>query len=160
MSGAAIIEGTGNALNNTLIGNASANSLSGLAGNDILRGGAGNDTLTGGAGVDVFWFDTAANATTNKDTITDFVTGADKLQFSVSVLTALGAVGQFTATDARFWSSATGVAHDLDDRLIYNTATGVLSYDSDGTGAVAAVQLELVGAIKHPALVAADIWVA
>ena len=96
---------------------------------------------------------------TNKDTITDFVSGTDKLQFSVSVLSALGASVQFVAADARFWSSATGVAHDLDDRLIYNTATGALSYDSDGTGAVAAVQLEVLGATTHAALVATDIWV-
>ena len=110
--------------------------------------------------MDTFWFDTAANSATNIDTHTDFVSGTDKLQFSVSVLTAQGVIGQFTVTDARFWSSATGVAHDLDDRLIYDTASGVLSYDSDGRGAVAAVQLELLGATTHPVLVATDIWVA
>ena len=52
------------------------------------------------------------------------------------------------------------MAHDLDDRLLYNTAMGVLSYDSDGTGAVAAVQLELLGATTHPGLAATDLWVA
>ena len=72
----------------------------------------------------------------------------------------MGATGQFVVADTRFWSSATGVAHDLDDRLIYNTASGILSYDSDGTGAVAAVQLELLGATTHPGLAATDLWVA
>ena len=42
--GTAIINGTGNALNNTLAGNAGANILNGLAGVDKLSGGLGNDT--------------------------------------------------------------------------------------------------------------------
>ena len=150
---------TGSGLVDTLTGGTGNDTVLGGAGNDMLIGKAGNDSLTGGAGSDTFWFDTAANATTNRDTITDFVSGTDKLQFSVSALTALGTIGQFIANDPRFWSSATGVAHDLDDRLIYNTASGILSYDSDGTGAVAAVQLELLGAAKHPTIVSTDIFI-
>lgn len=46
------INGTGNALNNTITGNVAANVLSGLAGNDTLDGGLGNDTIIGGAGDD------------------------------------------------------------------------------------------------------------
>jgi Ca2+-binding RTX toxin-like protein len=42
--GAALINGTGNALANTLIGNAASNILDGLAGADTMKGGAGNDT--------------------------------------------------------------------------------------------------------------------
>lgn len=53
LSGAAIIDGTGNALNNTLTGNAEANVLLGLLGNDNLYGGAGNDSLEGGDGNDL-----------------------------------------------------------------------------------------------------------
>lgn len=52
LTGTAAINGTGNALANTLTGNAAANILSGEAGNDTLLGGAGADTLLGGAGVD------------------------------------------------------------------------------------------------------------
>lgn len=160
---------TGNGAINTLLGNDGIDTLLGLAGNDIIdggngndiiRGGAGNDTLTGGADADTFWFDTTANATTNKDNITDFATGIDKLQFSVSVLTALGANGQFIVNDSRFWSSTTGVAHDTDDRLIYNTVTGALSYDSNGNVAGGAVIIEVLGTATHPALVATDMWVA
>ncbi|WP_353643017.1 calcium-binding protein [Mesorhizobium sp. WSM2239] len=46
------INGTGNALNNTLVGNSGNNVLSGGGGNDYMVGGAGNDTLNGGAGND------------------------------------------------------------------------------------------------------------
>ncbi len=55
------INGTGNALANTITGNSGANVLRGLdgddelfgrTGNDILQGGNGDDILTGGAGAD------------------------------------------------------------------------------------------------------------
>ena len=48
----AAINGTGNAVANTLIGNAAANLLAGLAGADTITSGDGNDTLDGGTGVD------------------------------------------------------------------------------------------------------------
>lgn len=44
LTGAAGIDGTGNAQANVLIGNTAANKLAGRAGNDTLRGGAGFDT--------------------------------------------------------------------------------------------------------------------
>jgi Ca2+-binding RTX toxin-like protein len=46
------LNGTGNALNNSITGNDGNNALSGLAGNDTLIGGVGNDTLNGGLGID------------------------------------------------------------------------------------------------------------
>jgi Ca2+-binding RTX toxin-like protein len=60
--GAASINGTGNALANTINGNSGTNTLMGGAGNDIINGGDGNDvihanqdndTVTGGLGNDV-----------------------------------------------------------------------------------------------------------
>ncbi len=53
LTGASAINGTGNAIANTLIGNDSGNVLSGLGGNDTLFGFAGNDTLDGNSGADV-----------------------------------------------------------------------------------------------------------
>ena len=52
LTGGAVIDGTGNSLNNILNGNAAANVLIGNAGNDTLNGGNGNDTLIGGVGND------------------------------------------------------------------------------------------------------------
>jgi hypothetical protein len=53
LTGTAAINGTGNALANSIVGNAAANILTGLDGNDILNGALGNDTLYGGNGDDI-----------------------------------------------------------------------------------------------------------
>ena len=47
------IDGTGNALNNTILGNNSSNIITGLGGADILDGKLGSDALYGGVGNDV-----------------------------------------------------------------------------------------------------------
>ncbi len=66
-----------------------AQTIHGLGGNDTIiggsaaddiYGGAGNDTLTGGAGADIFHF---LYNNTGTDTITDFVSGTDKLDIAV-----------------------------------------------------------------------------
>ena len=145
--GGAAINATGNELANRLTGNSADN---------VLIGGVGMDTLSGGGGSDTFWFNVVASPG-NRDTITDFVSGVDKLQFSVSALTALGATGQWSVNDARFWSSTTGLAHDADDRLIFNTTNRTLAYDSDGNGAGGAVVIETL--IGVASLAATDIWV-
>jgi len=57
LTGTTALDGSGNALDNTLTGNGAANTLSGLAGNDTLDGGAGADTLLGGTGSDTYVVD-------------------------------------------------------------------------------------------------------
>ncbi|MCC7425491.1 MAG: hypothetical protein IT557_01170 [Alphaproteobacteria bacterium] len=52
LSGAADIDGSGNALANTIIGNDGANILAGAGGDDVLIGGGGGDQLSGGDGAD------------------------------------------------------------------------------------------------------------
>ena len=140
-----------------LIGGSAGDTLTGNSSNNRLYGRGGNDTLTGGAGSDWFVFDTAPNATSNKDTITDFASGTDKLYFDHAIFAGL-TLGNLT-TDA-FWSGA-GVtaAHDATDRLIYNTTTGALYYDADGTGVTAAVQVALLGSTTHPTLAYDDFMV-
>lgn len=136
------INGAGNALANVLIGNAGNNVLDGGAGNDSLSsgngadrllGGVGNDTLTGGAGADVFVFNTALNASTNVDRITDFSVADDTIWLENGVLTALGAAGALAST--AFLRNTTGLAADAGDRLIYESDTGELYYDSNGSAA-------------------------
>jgi uncharacterized delta-60 repeat protein len=141
-----------------IVGNNGANTLTGTAFDDTLAGGLGNDTLSGGAGADRFVFNTLANTSRNRDTITDFQSGADTLQLSKSIYAALGSLGTLDAS--QFWSG-TGVTagHDADDRIIYNTATGALYYDADGAGGNAAVQIAILGTMTHPALAFSDIVV-
>lgn len=79
LTGTAAIDGTGNADSNTLIGNSAANRLDGGLGNDRIDGGAGNDQLWGGAGNDTFVYTSTHFGT---DTIKDFGTGFDVLEFS------------------------------------------------------------------------------
>jgi Ca2+-binding RTX toxin-like protein len=135
------LDGTGNTLNNTLTGNGSANVLSGGGGNDILDGASGNDSLTGGPGADTFAFTTPLNALRNVDTITDFVSGVDKLQLSSMIFREMGFSGS-PSSDAFFHAGS--AAHDVNDRILYHTDTGALSYDADGTGPLAAVQFALL----------------
>jgi Ca2+-binding RTX toxin-like protein len=48
-------------------------------------------------------------------------------------------------------------AHDASDRVIYNNKTGALSYDQDGTGAKAAVQIATLN--KNLKMTFADFFV-
>ena len=147
LTGLGVINGTGNSLANVMTGNNSANTLNGAAGNDTLNGGLGNDKLIGGlgkdilsgaAGNDTFVFNTTPNATNNIDTIKDYVVANDTIQLENSVFTALGTtVG--TLANAQFFIGT--AAHDANDHIIYNSATGALIYDANGNAAGQAVQI-------------------
>ncbi|WP_183154053.1 calcium-binding protein [Paracoccus siganidrum] len=69
----------GGAGNDMLFGGAGADRLIGGPGDDTLTGGAGADTLTGGAGADVFVFAKRSSVGLQRDTITDFGNGADRI---------------------------------------------------------------------------------
>ena len=71
-------------------GNINANTITGNDANNILNGGLGNDILTAGDGFDIFRFNTTPNSTSNRDLITDIVSGEDKLSFSRSIFSAFG----------------------------------------------------------------------
>lgn len=116
-----------------LYGNNAANSISGGAGNDIIKGFAGNDRLAGGTGADIFIFNTALNVATNVDTITDFNPVADTIWLENAIFTALAAAGMLAA--GTFRANTTGLAQDADDRIIYESDTGNLSYDGNGNAA-------------------------
>ncbi|HEX8669006.1 MAG TPA: matrixin family metalloprotease [Allosphingosinicella sp.] len=135
LTGRSAINGTGNALGNRLTGNSAANSLSGLGGGDKLFGGGGNDTLAGGTGADGFYFDTTLDATANFDKISDFAAVDDTVYLKRSIFTAFAADGTIAA--AAFYAGT--AAHDADDRILYDSASGKIFYDADGNGAGAAI---------------------
>ena len=152
LTGSGNIKGTGNAYNNKLTGNTGANTLDGGAGNDMLNGGVGKDMLTGGAGKDTFFFNAALSAA-NSDKINDFSVADDTVRMENAVFTGLKATG--TLAESAFYAGA--AAHDASDRIIYNKATGALSYDADGKGGTAAVQFATLA--KGLALTHADFMV-
>jgi uncharacterized repeat protein (TIGR02059 family) len=130
---------TGGSGNDVLWGSYGNDILIGGDGFDQLCGGLGTDTLTGGNGADWFIFKSNPYSGSNADTITDFTSGTDQLQFSKAIFIGAvnfkglsGAALGDLSSDA-FWSGA-GVttAHDADDRFIYNTTNGYLYYDNDG----------------------------
>ncbi|MDK9693206.1 MAG: hypothetical protein OEL19_03015 [Sulfurimonas sp.] len=140
--------------NDSLLGGAGNDSLTGSGGGDVLTGGAGNDNISGGAGADSFVFNAALNATTNKDTITDFVAVDDTIKLENAIFTKLTTTGVLNA--ANFVASSGGTAVDANDYVLYNTSSGVLSYDADGSGAGVAVAFALLGTSTHPTITAAD----
>jgi len=71
----------------------------------------------------------------NVDTIADFAHGTDRIALDDAAFTAIGGPGALNAN--AFFAGA--AAHDADDRIIYDQATGQLFYDADGNGAGAAV---------------------
>jgi Ca2+-binding RTX toxin-like protein len=143
LSGAGAINGTGrDGQNDILVGN---------SGNNILNGLFGNDVLIGGLGLDTFRFDTALNAAANKDMIIDFVAADDTIELENGIFTTLTTTGALAAS--LFKDIFTGTI-DTTDRILYNSSTGALSYDSDGSGANAAIQIATL--TTHPVLTNAD----
>jgi Ca2+-binding RTX toxin-like protein len=143
--------------------------LRGEAGNDVISrdfgsgelligGGAGNDTLIGGIGTspDRFAF-AEAPGSANADLIQRFETGFDWIELDRTAHANLGQSGRFAPGDARFFAGAGATSgQDASDRVIYNTSTGQLFYDADGSGGgVAQLIATLEGA---PALEAVHIF--
>lgn len=143
---------TGNDASNTLNGGAGHDTLIGADGNDILIGGPGNDILQGDAGADVFRFQAALNASSNVDSILDFGSGVDTIQLENALFGKLTALGELKA--ANFFAGEGGYAQDTNDFILYDTDTGNLSYDPDGSGSLAAVPF--VTLVGHPSISSAD----
>ena len=122
---------TGDSDANKFVGGGANDRLSGMGGDDTLLGGAGNDTLIGGTGADVFQFNQAPNAA-HADKINDFsVSDGDRICLIKNpVVYKELAVGALSAGAFHIGAQATSAEH----RVLYDSATGSLYYDADGTG--------------------------
>jgi Ca2+-binding RTX toxin-like protein len=118
-------------------GVAGADKLYGGSGNDLLDGGLGADILTGDAGADSFRFSTELGDG-NVDRIKDFNAASDLVLLDNSIFTQVGDDGVLAI--GSFHMSRAGVSHDADDRIIYDTDSGALYYDADGSGDIDAIQ--------------------
>jgi Ca2+-binding RTX toxin-like protein/methionine-rich copper-binding protein CopC len=138
---------TGSQFDDQLNGASGNDSLIGGAGNDTLSGGKGSDVLSGGADADTFRF----GGDTKTDHITDFVSGSDHIELDHTLFKALS-VGQLTDAQLAQGTAATTTSQ----HLIYDSASGNLWYDADGSGKVKVV---LIGVLdNHAALHASDLF--
>jgi Ca2+-binding RTX toxin-like protein len=126
--------------NDVLTGGSGNDHLSGGSGNDTLNGGLGQDELNGGSGKNVFIFNTALGAS-NIDIINDFRPIDDTFQLENAIFTSLTTTGTLSSSYLKI-STAAG---DSNDYIVYNSTTGVLYYDADGSGSGAAVQIAMLG---------------
>ena len=112
-----IFQGRGSAMygldgNDTLIGG---------SGNDGLEGGNGNDQLYGGGGADVFIY---RGGETGLDRIYDFALGSDNISLLSAGFAQVGTI--------MFRSGAGIAANSANSSFLYDTNTGIVSYDADG----------------------------
>lgn len=129
--------------NDIVYGNAGNDRVEGGSGDDVLYGGAGVDLLKGGSGADRFVFETGDDF---GDTIMDFrLNYGDRLDVS-DLLEAAGVT----------------VGEALEAGLFTMTIEGRgswMSFDADGEGGAAAIQLAYLSRIDDPVELTAD-WFA
>ncbi|CAN5524633.1 hypothetical protein BH10PSE7_BH10PSE7_02190 [soil metagenome] len=116
-----------------LTGNEVVQTIYGNNGNNVLNGMGGSDTIWLFGGQDQVVFNTALGAG-NVDTVQGFVVPDDTFWLDDAIFGALGP--SVTADELRIGAAAV----DGNDYLIYNSATGALSYDANCVGGAAAVQ--------------------
>jgi len=124
---------TGGAGNDVLTGGAGPDVIIGGDGNDTITGLQGADTLTGGAGNDTFTIGTNSavvgtaqvSGATLLDTITDFVSGQDKLNLTQAT-SFLGNYANYTAGAAATSGSGAGANqafYSVADSTVYVLST-------------------------------------
>ena len=134
---------------NTILGTTGSDKLYGTdgsdqilanAGADYLYGQCGADQLSGGAGKDKFVFDTAFDGCI--DEIMDFNPLEDVFYLDNAIFARLGR-GSLSSPrkigSTNLEDGPGAKANDSNDFIIYDSTTGNLSYDADGSGAGAAV---------------------
>ncbi len=121
LTGSSKINGSGNALDNTLTGNSGVNTLTGGAGNDWLDGKGGVDKMLGGTGDDTFVVDNTTETITERSN-----EGTDHVLSSVTY-TLPRHVEKLTLTGT---TAINGGGNTLNNVLTGNAAANMLSGDT------------------------------
>ncbi|ESK53636.1 beta strand repeat-containing protein [Acinetobacter tjernbergiae] len=117
LTGSANINGTGNALANTIIGNTGNNILTGGLGNDLLNGGAGADVLIGGVGNDTYIIDNVGDVVTEQ-----IGQGLDRVFSNITY--TLGA--NLESLILYGTANIDGTGNELDNSILGNIANNIL----------------------------------
>ncbi|MEH2069961.1 MAG: calcium-binding protein [Nostoc sp.] len=102
------------------------NTFYGGFGNDYLTGGFGNDTLYGGDGADIFTFNSFNEGV---DSLYDFNATNELIQVSAAGFGGGLSIGSLQTSQFTIGTSASTSVQ----RFIYNSATGELLFDADGS---------------------------
>jgi VCBS repeat-containing protein len=128
------------------------------SGDDRIVAGRGDDDITSGTGADTIVFDSNL-AQIGFDTLRDFESGTDTLEFSLAVIgggLAVGGANTGTLDGARFTTG--GAFTDADQRFRFDTSNNILFFDADGSNAgQAEIALAMV---ETGTIVASDIRIA
>jgi hypothetical protein len=89
----------GSSLADFMRGGAGNDTMDASSGNDLVRGGSGSDSITLGAGIDTLYYTLDQVASTDVDTLTDFLSGVDKVAVQ-------NGIGVFNTTGQAFTSSS------------------------------------------------------
>lgn len=135
-----------------LTGNGFGQRIEGNDGANRIEGGGGKDTVKGYDGADTFVLSSAPGPG-NRLTVLDFDAAEDRFLLAHD---AFGLPRGPLAASA-FTANRAGLARDADDRIIHDTDSGRILFDTDGKGGAQAIVIAQIGA--SPTLGAADFLV-
>ncbi|NEU78926.1 calcium-binding protein [Nostoc sp. UIC 10630] len=131
-----------------ILGTIFDDNIVGGSGNDTLFGGSGNDTLYGGDGTDTFVFNSygyyeGVASLYDFNATNEYATN-EVIQVSANGFGSVGglSLGTLLATQFTIGTSAT----TTEERFIYNSATGGLFFDQDGSAGSTQVQFAQLSA--------------
>jgi Ca2+-binding RTX toxin-like protein len=143
---------TGDANGNYLRGRGGNDIMSGGGGDDELKGSQGADKLTGGTGSDKFVYDDDGGSGVGSfgDTITDFVSGTDKIAFWTPAFDGMDGTLRFRNGNS---------ANQAGSSFFFKSSDSSLYWDQDGTGAIAAIKVATLTGVTAMAAGDFELWV-
>lgn len=148
-----IINGSSTTYAIDLTGNDTDNEIHGNDGANVIDGKFGRDVLYGYGGADTFTFASLLVGGDNVDQVVDFQVGVDRIALDDATFAGL-TPGALSANAFRFGTEA----QDADDRILYDSVTGNLYFDSDGNG-TGALPIHFANLHEGLALTASDFFI-